>query len=225
MLELRPITTAAILFRILASVLLGGVIGLERGMKHRPAGLRTYILVCIGSCVVMMMNQYVYQVYHVGDPVRLGAQVISGIGFLGTGTIIVTSHNQIKGLTTAAGLWACASIGLTIGIGLYEVAVVAGVSVYAVLNLLYKWDYAMRNKNQIVDVYVELAESGTVGSMIRSARENNLELSNLEKENDNLRIWEGLSFIVTVQSSEEMSPNQILRTIQKFDSVKYAELL
>lgn len=100
----REITYLSIVIRILSAFFLGGVIGMERGMKNRPAGLRTYMLVCVGSCLIMLTNQYIYQVFDTGDPVRMGAQVVSGIGFLGAGTIVVTKRNQIRGLTTAAGL-------------------------------------------------------------------------------------------------------------------------
>ena len=117
--ELREVTYLAIAVRITVSVILGGIIGLERGLKNRPAGLRTYMLVSVGSCLIMLTNQYVNQVFATGDPVRMGAQVVSGIGFLGAGTIVVTRRNQIKGLTTAAGLWAAAAVGLAIGVGLY----------------------------------------------------------------------------------------------------------
>lgn len=130
MIAARELTAAGIWIRILAAVLFGGILGIERGMKNRPAGLRTYMLVCIGACVVMLVNQYVYQVYHTGDPVRMGAQVISGIGFLGAGTIVVTPHNQIRGLTTAAGLWAAACVGLALGLGLYEIALAGGAAVF-----------------------------------------------------------------------------------------------
>src|SRR5690554_4598709 len=100
----------------------GGILGLDREFKNRPAGLRTFMLVCIASTLVMITNQYVLEVYsHLNiDPTRMGAQVISGIGFLGVGTIIVTRRNHVKGLTTAAGLWASACIGLAIGIGFYS---------------------------------------------------------------------------------------------------------
>ena len=105
---LRDLNIASISLRIILSILLGGILGLERGIKNRPAGLRTYILVCLGSALVMMTNQYVCITYQTGDPVRLGAQVISGIGFLGAGTIVLTGRNKITGITTAAGLWTAA---------------------------------------------------------------------------------------------------------------------
>ena len=117
--ELREVTYFAVALRIFAAVIIGGILGLERGMKNRPAGMRTYMLVCVGSCVIMLTNQYIYQVCGTGDPVRMGAQVVSGIGFLGAGTIIVTRRNQIKGLTTAAGLWSAAGVGLALGVGFF----------------------------------------------------------------------------------------------------------
>ena len=114
--EFRELTYLAVGLRVLAAVIIGGLIGIERGMKNRPAGMRTYMTVCLGSCLVMMTNQYIYQMYSIGDPVRMAAQVVSGIGFLGAGTIVVTRRSQIKGLTTAAGLWASAAVGLAVGI-------------------------------------------------------------------------------------------------------------
>ena len=86
----REITELSIVVRIVSALLVGGIIGLERGTKNRPAGLRTYMLVCVGSCLIMLTNQYIYQFTGAGDPMRLGAQVVSGIGFLGAGTIMVT---------------------------------------------------------------------------------------------------------------------------------------
>ena len=145
---LRSLTLSSILCRTLLSVFWGGLVGTERGMKNRPAGMRTYMLVALGACMVMMTNQYVAQAYHTGDPVRLGAQVVSGIGFLGAGTIVVTKHNQIKGLTTAAGLWAAAGVGLAVGIGLYEVAVSGAVLIFLILTALQRVDAAMRKNTR-----------------------------------------------------------------------------
>lgn len=97
MLALRELTMTGIVIRILVAILLGGIIGMERGMKNRPAGLRTYMLVSIGACIVMMINQYAYQVYEIGDPLRLGAQVISGIGFLGQARSLSHPITRSKG--------------------------------------------------------------------------------------------------------------------------------
>ena len=111
----------SITFRLLTATLAGGIIGLERGANRHPAGFRTHILVCLGATLAMLTNQYIIEILGIpSDPARLGAQVITGVGFLGVGTIFVTGRSKIKGLTTAAGLWASASLGLAIGIGFYS---------------------------------------------------------------------------------------------------------
>lgn len=223
MLTIRELTLWGIVIRILVSVILGGIIGLERGMKNRPAGLRTYMLVCLGSCVVMLINQYTTQVFDTGDPVRLGAQVISGIGFLGAGTIVVTSHNQIKGLTTAAGLWASACIGLAIGIGLYEVALVAGLCVFLVLTLLHEMDYFMRSRTRTLDAYIELDHTITLGKFIRNIREQGLEISNIQREHDITYDNDVISFTATIKGQKKTHQDELMRLIRKMDGVKYLE--
>ena len=225
MLEARELTFAGIVVRILTAVILGGIIGLERGMKIRPAGLRTYMLVCVGSCVVMLINQYAYQVYGVGDPVRLGAQVVSGIGFLGAGTIIVTSHNQIKGLTTAAGLWASACIGLAIGIGLYEVALVGGTAIFLVLTVLHEWDFRMRSKARVIDAYIELDPSVTLGTFLRNARDSDLEIRDVQMDREPGVPGEETAFLATVRGKQKMNQEQLIRTLKKLEGVTYMEVL
>lgn len=225
MLEARELTVTGIVVRVLIAIVLGGVIGLERGMKNRPAGLRTYMLVSLGSCVVMMINQYTYQVYGGGDPVRLGAQVISGIGFLGAGTIIVTSHNQIKGLTTAAGLWASACIGLAVGIGLHEVAVTGGLGVFFVLTVLHEWDYRIRSRTRVIDIYVELEQNIPLGTFIRNTRELDLDISNIQREHDNGYDGNVLSLTATVKGKKKMNQDELVRALRKMEGVKYLEVL
>ena len=95
MLPIRELTLTAIVVRILLAIVLGGVIGLERGMKNRAAGLRTYMLVCMGACIVMITNLYIYQAYDTGDPVRMGAQVVSGIGCIGETVFRAGFHNVV----------------------------------------------------------------------------------------------------------------------------------
>ena len=114
---LKELNSISVTVRLMLSLVCGGILGVERGRKKRPAGFRTYMLVCMGAALVMITNQYIVEVYGGSDPARMGAQVISGIGFLGAGTIIVTGRNRVKGLTTAAGLWAAACVGLSLGIG------------------------------------------------------------------------------------------------------------
>ena len=118
--SLSDLSIVTMIFRIILSMACGGVIGLERGKANQPAGMRTYMLVSLGSCVVMITGEFLFYKYGAGDPARLGAQVVSGIGFLGAGSIVISGKSKIKGLTTAAGLWASACIGLVIGIGFFE---------------------------------------------------------------------------------------------------------
>lgn len=113
-------TPSNIFIRIFAALILGCIIGLERGVKRRGAGTKTHTIVCLGSALVMLTAQYMEVAFPgTSDMARMAAQVISGVGFLGVGTIIVSGH-QVKGLTTAASLWTCACIGVAVGIGFLE---------------------------------------------------------------------------------------------------------
>lgn len=124
--------------RLTLAGVFGGIIGFEREHSHRPAGFRTHILVAVGAALVMLTSGYIFEAYK-GltnmDPARLGAQVISGIGFLGAGTILREGFS-VKGLTTAASLWAVSCIGLAVGIGYYEGAFIATIFIYVTLNFL-----------------------------------------------------------------------------------------
>lgn len=166
MLSLRDLTYTEIATRIILSVLFGGILGMERGMKNRGAGLRTYMLVCLGSCVVMMTNQFLYQSYQSGDPARLGAQVINGIGFLGAGTIIVTGKQEVKGLTTAAGLWASACMGLAIGAGFYECVLLGFLLILLTNRLLPFVEDAIIESARNMNIYVEFQTLDNLGDII-----------------------------------------------------------
>ena len=183
-LELREVTLLSVALRVAAAIIVGGLIGLERGLKNRPAGLRTYMVVCLGSCLIMLTNQYIYQVTGTGDPVRMAAQVVSGIGFLGAGTIIVTRRNQIKGLTTAAGLWAAAGVGLAVGIGFYEAAMIGGLAIFTVMTLLQKMDNKMHRKTKTIEIYVELDKNYPLGDFLRDVRAMDIEIRDTMREQD-----------------------------------------
>ena len=222
--ELREITYLSIALRIVIAVLCGGALGLERGMKHRPAGMRTYMLVCVGSCLIMLTNQYLFQVTQAGDPMRLGAQVVSGIGFLGAGTIVVTRYNRIKGLTTAAGLWSAAGVGLALGVGFYEAAVIAGFAIFVVMTLLQRWDDNLHSKTRAVEIYVELDEGTTVGYFIKGVRNLELEISNIQMEQSAIE-GNARGLIATLKAKKRGKHDELMDKIRQIKGVRYLEEL
>lgn len=156
---LKDLNMISVAFRILLAMLCGGVIGIEREKANQSAGMRTYMLVCMGATVVMLTGQYMYVEFQTGDPARLGAQVISGIGFLGAGSIIISGNKHVKGLTTAAGLWVAGCIGLSIGIGFYEAAVLVTAGVFLVMTKLRKLEEHIVAGEPVMQVYLELDQN------------------------------------------------------------------
>lgn len=221
----HEITQHSVIMRVFAAIMIGGLIGLERGMKNRPAGLRTYMLVCVGSCLIMMTNQYIYQFTGAGDPMRLGAQVVSGIGFLGAGTIVVTRHNQIKGLTTAAGLWTSAGVGLALGIGFYEGAITVGLSVFAILTVLQRLENRVQKKIRVMELYVELHTSVPVTAFMQHLREIDLKLENLQFEPDGGFEANTRAVILTLRAKKATDHKMLREKIRKIEGVVHLEEL
>ena len=228
---LREWNLASIVFRIFLAIILGGVVGLERGRKNRPAGFRTYILVCLGAALVMMTNQYVYVTYKVSDPVRLGAQVISGIGFLGAGTIMLTGKNQIKGLTTAASLWTAACSGLAIGIGFYEGAILGGLAIVFTVSGLHKFDNWMRKRSKYIELYIEYNEGKNAFSdFLLYAKENQFEISNIQASKEEYYHREKgkqrmVSYTLTAQTRVKRSHAEMIDILTKAKGIQYIEEL
>ncbi len=225
MIQFHEITYISVLLRLLLATIIGGILGWERGRKNRPAGLRTYILVCLGSCIVMMTNQYVTQCLGSGDPVRMGSQVISGIGFLGAGSIMVTQRNQIRGITTAAGLWAAACIGLAVGIGFYELAFLGGMVIFFVLTFVHRIDEFSRKTSSVLDVYIELTCKEAMPQFIKSLRDSGLLLSNLQLENDTLGTNDVFVFIATIKSLEQRPRESVVDFLRHMKYVEFIEEL
>lgn len=146
----------AILIRLLLALSVGLIIGIDREMKRRVAGIKTHILVCLGAALVMITSQYMMMNFeNGGDPARLGAQVISGVGFLGVGTIIVTGRNQVRGLTTAASIWVCACMGLAAGVGFLEGVLITLLLLVFTLKVLGKLDTIIHRRSKVFDLYIE----------------------------------------------------------------------
>lgn len=138
-----------VMLRLFAALVFGGLIGLEREIHQKNAGFRTNALVCLGSCLIMIVSLEVHQMFKnegTADPGRIAAQVVSGIGFLGAGAILRSQEEGIHGLTTAAGVWVASGIGLACGLGLYKPAFVATVMTLLVLFVFAKVDQAVRKR-------------------------------------------------------------------------------
>lgn len=222
--EIREVTYLAVALRIVCAVLVGGLLGLERGLKNRPAGLRTYMLVCTGACLVMLTNQYVCQVFGTGDPTRMAAQVVSGIGFLGAGTIIVTRNSQIKGLTTAAGLWTSAGVGLALGVGFYEAALMGGLAAFTVMTLLQRMDNRMHSNTKRLDVCLELESELSLADFLRQVRELSLNISNVERENGTGEVG-SRCYTATVKSDKRCNHVELMDKIREIPGVTWVEEL
>lgn len=179
--NLSELNIWSILLRLVLSAILGAVLGLERTRKLRPAGLRTYMLVCIGSCIVMLSGLYVFEQYGPGfDPARMAAQVISGIGFLGAGTIIVTTNHKVKGLTTAAGLWAAACMGIATGLGFYIVIAGGFLLLVFTMSAADKLEGLYYHKLNKISIYLVISSLDTLRDVSSSVKEDGIEFSSVE---------------------------------------------
>lgn len=219
--EIREVTYLAVALRVVIAIILGGLIGLERGMKNRAAGMRTYMTVCLGACIVMLTNQYIFQVYGAGDPVRMGAQVVSGIGFLGAGTIVVTRRSQIKGLTTAAGLWAAAGVGLALGIGFYEAAIAGTLAIFVVMTLLQGLDNRVHRKTKSLTAYIELDKNVTFGQFVRSVQELSLDVRDVQREAGSESGTRG--YILTVKALKRRNHIELTDELRELPGVTFLE--
>ena len=174
----RELNFVSVALRLLLSALIGFSLGLERGRKRRPAGCRTYMLVCMGATLTLLLSQYEYIMVttkwasiasEIGlrtDVSRFGAQVINGVGFLGAGTILVTGRREVKGLTTAAGLWASACMGLAIGAGFYECVFLGTVLIFLSMRYLPIVENMMVEHAPFLNIYVEFESLDHIGDVI-----------------------------------------------------------
>ena len=235
---LRGICVHAVLIKLFLSALLGGVLGLEREKRGRPAGFRTYMLVCIGAALTMILGQYEYNLLQTNlagqaaqaglkvDISRVGAQVINGIGFLGAGTILVNRRHEIKGLTTAAGLWVSGCLGLAVGCGFYEAA--AGSFIFIVLSVtvfkrLEEW---ILKRLPTMSLYTEFDELSDLVEIIRLLEEKHISIKDLDfiggggKKKDAVS---GTIFLLGLP--ERMNHNDILEEISDLVCIRRVEEL
>ena len=178
---LRQLNFASLLFRLALAMFFGGMIGMERERKRRPAGFRTHILICLGAAMTTLTSQFLYlNMHYYTDMARLGAQVVAGMGFIGAGTIIVTRRQRVKGLTTAAGLWTAAIVGLALGGGFYEGGIAATGLILLAELLFSKLEYRMLENAPEVNLYMEYSGKPCLEQVLKLYRERELKVLNME---------------------------------------------
>lgn len=219
---LRDVTTVSVLFRLFLAVVCGGIIGIEREHKRRPAGFRTHILICLGASMTTLTSQFLF--YNLGlytDIGRLGAQVVAGIGFIGAGAIIVTKRRQVKGLTTAAGLWTCAIIGLAIGAGYYEAAVISTLVILVAEIFFVKFEYWVLVNSRNLNIYVEYEDNENLDNIIRLIKGYRIVIIDLEitkSGNNSCAIFQ-------LQLPKKISHDKIMTAISSAEGIVSVEEL
>ena len=203
--------------RVFLAALLGGLIGSERGRHGRAAGLRTHILVCVGSAMTSLTGLFAAQVLgNTGDVFRISAQVVSGIGFLGVGMILVRNRTVITGLTTAAGLWATATIGIAIGYGFYIGAVAATLLCVVAVPVLGHFE---EKQKTVTNLYIEVLETNRVGEIVRELRALFSTVVSVDiiapKSNATGRV--GILLLVKAYNI----PEETLRAVEQLDGIDY----
>ena len=223
----RRMDLLAITARLVLALICGGVIGIEREIKRRPAGFRTHILICMGSAITILTNLYLYQVMHLyTDISRMGAQVIAGISFVGAGTIIVTRRQHIKGLTTAAGLWTASIIGLACGAGYAECAIFATLMVMLSELVLVKLEYRLVDRTSDMNIYIEYTQPTTIQRLVRILRTvkvpmNDIEVNRIADGDDKFRY----SAILSVRVKDQAMGQEIIEGFEGIDDVQNVEEL
>ena len=210
---LREINFYSVAFRMILACICGGIIGIEREYKHRPAGFRTHILICLGASMTTMTSQYLSLVMnYTTDISRLGAQVISGIGFIGAGTIIVTKRQRVKGLTTDSGLWTVAIVGLAIGAGFYEGAVYASVGIFLAESIFTRVGHYVQKYSPEINV-------------LQVYRENNVKVLDIEVAKASENGGSGFYAIFTLRINRDCAEQQLEKLLMNVTGVNLVEKL
>lgn len=216
----------SITIRLILSVFLGGIIGMERATKRSAAGLRTFALVSLGSSLAMITNQYLLVTSGItGDPSRMAAQVISGIGFLGVGTIIVTGRNHVKGLTTAASLWTTATMGIAIGSGFIYGGLVTFILIMVSVRLLLFISKRQEDFNRIITMYVEIDKENGFDGFMNYLKDQDYVLRSIEKKKQKALLDKDFVVITEFDLKNRRSHQEIVEEVRHIDGVHYVEEL
>ncbi len=220
--DVATLTPASIVIRMVLSLACGGILGLERTRKRRPAGLRTYMLISLGSCIIIMTGIFLYGALGSNfDPTRMASQVISGIGLICAGTIMVTRYYRVRGLTTAAGLWVSACLGIAIGAGFLFCAVVAFVLVYVTMVFADRFEHYFTSHLRLIHIYVILDKLESISIFSKSVSEMNIRLTDVQPGNKLDQDGTGLYGTMLLPAGD--SHQKILEELSGIPGVLYVE--
>lgn len=222
---LRELNLVSIIVRVILAMIIGGIIGTERMVKNQPVGSRTYMVVCLGACLVMLTNQYICNSFNSGDPSRLGAQVISGIGFLGAGTIMVTGNNKIKGLTTAAGLWSAACIGLAIGIGFYEGAIAAGIAILLIMTVFKNVERKILKESKSLRLYINVESNQALNQVIGECHDRKIQVDDIQVSKPRKGTKGGIIVFLTLKLDRKEDHAKLVHQFSELEGILYIEEL
>ncbi len=220
---LQEFNIVSVAVRIGLAMIIGGLIGIERGKQGRAAGMRTHILVCLGSTLTAMIGFYVNQEHGLAtDPMRISAQVVSGIGFLGVGTILLKGKFQITGLTTAACVWATATIGLALGAGFYEGAILVFAAIFLTVTGLHKLEYKLGKHQKKFGMYVEINSDKSIRQVI-DYLEQNYNASGLQVTSPRSGLHGNIGIEANISNTKNANPpSKLSEELESFDYVVFA---
>ena len=228
---LRDLNTASVFIRLILALILGGLIGLDRALRHRPAGPRTYALVCVGAALTMVLSQYEYVMLTpdwapmaeaVGlktDVSRFGAQVINGIGFLGAGTVIATNQQKVKGLTTASGLWASACLGLVVGSGFYEAAIFAFLLILVTMWLLRPLEEVIIERSRNINIYVEFRSIADMGEILKTIKDQDINIFDMDIHHGREQIVQKPNAVLYLRMPHRAPHHELITLLSDLDEV------
>lgn len=216
---------AVSLLKMIFSSICGGLIGLEREIKGRPAGLKTFSMVCLGSTLVMITSKYINLYYHfgTGDTTRMAAQVISGIGFIGAGSIMLTGHNQIKGLTTAATLWVTAVIGLAIGSGFYSGGIMGVIVIFTTSFAYSYFNRKIMENSRLMKVFVEGKNEKFMLELFECLQVNKVKILSLHRMPENIWYANDVCATIEIEFSKRTDHDKFKEKVRELDGFRYIE--
>ncbi len=214
---LEEFNAVSVAVRLILATVMGGIIGMERGATKHAAGLRTFMLVCLGAALAQIIDMRCVMVYGSGDPMRLAQGVINGIGFLGVGTIVVTGKSHIKGLTTAATLWTTAVLGISIGSGYLYSSIITFALIMIVIKVMAGLSRRQMSRSRMLEVSVEFSGKDGTKNVVNYLREHGYNITEMDKKENE----DSILLSLDIDLGKKMSHAKVIEEIGKLEEVEF----